>query len=98
MEPQTPVTTSGGPPALKDDEKTFALLAHLSPLMCLAFIGPIVALVAKQDSEFVKYHATQALIFQGNVSSWWARIIVGALLLIFIVLQKLLTRRTDAAD
>jgi simple sugar transport system permease protein len=39
----------------------------------------------------------QALIFQGNVSSWWARIIVGALLLIFIVLQKLLTRQTDAA-
>jgi simple sugar transport system permease protein len=40
----------------------------------------------------------QALIFQGNVSSWWARIIVGALLLIFIVLQKLLTRRTESAD
>ncbi len=38
-----------------------------------------------------------ALIFEGTLSSWWARIIIGALLLIFIALQKLLTRRTDAA-
>jgi len=56
--------TAGGPPAVKDDEKLFALLAHLSPLACLAFIGPIVALLAKSDSEFVKYHAIQALVFQ----------------------------------
>lgn len=38
-----------------------------------------------------------ALIFEGTLSSWWARIIIGALLLIFIALQKLLTRRTEAA-
>ena len=61
---QPPAITSGGPPAVKDDEKMFALLAHLSPLACLAFIGPIVALLVKQDSEFVKYHAIQALVFQ----------------------------------
>lgn len=35
---------------------------------------------------------TSALNFEGNVSSWWARIIIGGLLLVFIVLQKLLTR------
>ena len=35
---------------------------------------------------------TSALNFEGSVSSWWARIIIGALLLIFLVLQKLLTR------
>jgi hypothetical protein len=64
VETQPPATTSGGPPAVKDDEKMFALLAHLSPLACLAFIGPIVALLAKQDSEFVKYHAIQALVYQ----------------------------------
>ena len=39
-----------------------------------------------------------ALNFEGTVSSWWARIIIGALLLIFIALQKLLTRRADAAQ
>jgi uncharacterized membrane protein len=42
----------------------FALLAHLSPLACCAFIGPVIALLSKQDSEFVKYHAIQALVFQ----------------------------------
>ncbi|HEV2296722.1 MAG TPA: galactofuranose ABC transporter, permease protein YjfF [Tepidisphaeraceae bacterium] len=39
-----------------------------------------------------------ALIFEGTLSSWWARIIIGGLLLIFIALQKLLTRRTEAAQ
>jgi simple sugar transport system permease protein len=38
-----------------------------------------------------------ALIFEGTLSSWWARIIIGALLLIFLALQKLLTRRTETA-
>jgi galactofuranose transport system permease protein len=37
-----------------------------------------------------------ALIFEGTLSSWWARIIIGVLLLIFIALQKLLTRRATA--
>jgi simple sugar transport system permease protein len=32
----------------------------------------------------------QAIIFQGTLSSWWTKIAVGALLLIFILLQKLL--------
>jgi len=35
---------------------------------------------------------TSALNFEGSVSSWYARIIIGGLLLIFLVLQKLLTR------
>lgn len=33
------------------------------------------------------------ITFQGTLSSWWTRIFIGALLLIFIVLQKLLTAR-----
>lgn len=49
---------------LADDEKLWAMLAHLSSLACLNLIGPIVALLVKQDSEFVKYHAIQALIYQ----------------------------------
>ncbi|MGB7156815.1 MAG: galactofuranose ABC transporter, permease protein YjfF [Tepidisphaeraceae bacterium] len=35
---------------------------------------------------------TSALNFEGSISSWWARIIIGGLLLIFLVLQKVLTR------
>jgi simple sugar transport system permease protein len=38
-----------------------------------------------------------ALNFEGTLSSWWARIIIGSLLLVFIALQKLLTRRADVA-
>lgn len=31
--------------------------------------------------------------FEGTLSSWWTRIVIGALLLVFIVLQKVLTLR-----
>ena len=34
------------------------------------------------------------ITFEGTLSSWWTRIFIGALLLIFIVLQKVLTGRT----
>jgi galactofuranose transport system permease protein len=33
------------------------------------------------------------ITFEGTLSSWWTRIFVGALLLVFIVLQKVLTGR-----
>ena len=37
----------------------------------------------------------QTLIaFDGSLSSWWTRIVVGVLLLVFCLLQRLLTRRT----
>jgi ribose/xylose/arabinose/galactoside ABC-type transport system permease subunit len=35
-----------------------------------------------------------AINFQGNLSSWWTKIVIGGLLLIFIAMQKLLTRST----
>ena len=36
----------------------------------------------------------QTLIsFDGSLSSWWTRIVVGLLLLVFCLLQRLLTRR-----
>ncbi|MET0416341.1 MAG: galactofuranose ABC transporter, permease protein YjfF [Actinoplanes sp.] len=33
------------------------------------------------------------LTFQGNLNSWWTKIVVGVLLFVFIVLQRLVTRR-----
>jgi len=33
------------------------------------------------------------LTFQGTLSSWWTKIVVGILLFAFIVLQRLVTRR-----
>ncbi|HEX2145018.1 MAG TPA: ABC transporter permease [Glycomyces sp.] len=35
---------------------------------------------------------TTIIAFQGNLNSWWARIVVGILLLAFILLQRLLAR------
>ncbi|CAL9597572.1 galactofuranose ABC transporter, permease protein YjfF [Streptomyces sp. enrichment culture] len=36
--------------------------------------------------------------FQGTLSSWWTRIVIGVLLFVFIVLQRLMTGRRDATD
>ena len=33
------------------------------------------------------------ITFEGTLSSWWTRIVIGALLLIFVVLQRLLAIR-----
>jgi len=30
------------------------------------------------------------ITFQGNINSWWTKIIIGSLLLVFILLQKLI--------
>jgi galactofuranose transport system permease protein len=39
----------------------------------------------------------QTLInFNGTLNSWWTKIVIGVLLLIFIVLQKLISRRAVA--
>lgn len=37
-----------------------------------------------------------AIIFDGRLSSWWTRVAIGALLLLFILLQKLLARPAAA--
>jgi simple sugar transport system permease protein len=37
------------------------------------------------------------ITFQGTLSSWWTKIAVGALLLVFIVLQKLIQRKGSAS-
>jgi ribose/xylose/arabinose/galactoside ABC-type transport system permease subunit len=36
------------------------------------------------------------ITFQGNINSWWTKIIVGLLLLIFIMLQKVIQSKTSA--
>jgi len=38
-----------------------------------------------------------AIIFDGRLSSWWTRIAVGILLLVFILLQRFLQRTLGAA-
>ncbi|RPI34255.1 MAG: DUF4870 domain-containing protein [Chloroflexota bacterium] len=61
-------------PLSPSDERTWAMLAHLSVLANLVtgFLGPIAALVIylvyKDRSRFVAYHALQSIIFQ---LIWW---------------------------
>ena len=79
-QPQTLPPQEMGP----GDERTWAMLSHLSVLLNLitGFIGPIAALVIylvyKDRSRYVAYHALQAAIFQ---LIWWygGGLIIGAM-------------------
>lgn len=75
--PQVPPPVFPPPPArataeaLSDDEeRTWALLAHLSVLLNLVtgFLGPVAAIIIyfafKDRSRFVRYHAMQSFLFQ----------------------------------
>lgn len=58
---QKPVGGFGQPAT--SDERTWAMLAHLSPLL-LGFLGPLIIwLVKKDESPFVAMHAKNALNF-----------------------------------
>src|SRR5258708_2983292 len=39
----------------------------------------------------------QIIIFNGTLNSWWTKIVIGTLLLIFIVLEKFIWRRAAGA-
>jgi uncharacterized protein len=58
--------TSSGLPAVQDDEKTMAMLAHLCIFIPMASgLGPLIIYFMKKDtSPFIAYHALQAAIFQ----------------------------------
>ncbi len=61
-------------PLSEQDERNFAMLAHLSILLNLVtgFLGPVAALVIyfiyKDRSRYVRYHAMQSFVFQ---LIWW---------------------------
>ncbi len=61
-------------PLSPSDERTWAMLAHLSVLLNLVtgILGPVAAfliyLVYKDRSRYVAYHALQSTIFQ---AIWW---------------------------
>ena len=62
------------PPLSPSDERTWAMLAHLSVLANLAtgFLGPVAALIIyllyKDRSRYVAYQSLQAFVFQ---LVWW---------------------------
>lgn len=61
-------------PLSPSDERTYAMLAHLSVLANLitGFLGPVAALIIylmyKDRSRYVAYHAMQSFVFQ---LIWW---------------------------
>jgi uncharacterized Tic20 family protein len=55
--------SSGALPVPTQDERTMGFLAHLLQIFT-GFIGPLVILIIKNNSPFVKFHALQALIWQ----------------------------------
>ncbi|HIE38699.1 MAG TPA: DUF4870 domain-containing protein [Anaerolineales bacterium] len=68
--PSSPEQPYQLPPLSPSDERTWAMLAHLSVLLNLitGFLGPIAALVIylvfKDRSRYVAYQSLQSLIFQ----------------------------------
>jgi uncharacterized Tic20 family protein len=50
-------------PEPTQDERSMAFLAHLLQIFT-GFMGPLVILIIKQNSQFVKFHALQAIMWQ----------------------------------
>lgn len=76
-------TVEGFPPARQQDETIWALLAHLSIIVSLGLIGPlIIMLVAGQDRPFARAHAVEALNFHITVA---IGVVISLVLIIVIV-------------
>lgn len=74
MNAETPFSTPGPAPLSTADERTWAMLTHLSVLVNLltVVLGPVVALgiylLFYNRSKYVAYHALQSFLFQ---LLWW---------------------------
>jgi len=64
------------------DEKMTAMVAYVLQIFTW-FVGPLVIYFVKRDSRFVKFHALQALIFQGCMLS--LSFLMGVVWVVFIV-------------
>ena len=73
-EPLSPMPNASLPPLTQNEERQWAMVAHLSVLVNLVsgFLGPVVPLIMymlyKERSRYVAYQSLQALIFQ---LVWW---------------------------
>lgn len=69
------------------NDRYWALAAHLSILL-FPFVAPIVILLLRSDSRFVRHHAKQALLFHAiwiammTVSGWLVFLLIGIPLVI----------------
>lgn len=75
-----------------NDERTWAILAHVSG-MFISFLGPlIIYLLAKEDQPFMKHHAAEAMNFHITVliayvvSAVLVLVLIGILMLIAVAI------------
>lgn len=80
---------SATPPVLRSDDKLWVVLSHLSVLLGVGILLPlIVYLVKKDDSAVISYHAKEALNF--HISVYLYALACVPLLLIVIGLPLIL--------
>lgn len=82
-------------PMSQADEKTWAVIAHLSALgaafIGFAFLGPLVVyLIKRDDSPYVRAHAAASLNFQLSWLIWGVILGVVTFILIFFIVGLLL--------
>ncbi len=69
------------PPLRPDEERTWAILAHVLPLLSLGFVPPLVLwLVFRGRGPFLEHHAKESLNFQ--LASLLALVVSGVLLVV----------------
>jgi uncharacterized Tic20 family protein len=85
------------------DEKTMATLAHVLQLVGW-WIAPLIIYLIKRDSNFVAFHARQALLWQGFlVILWlgtmavWFVIFFATVFLTREILPQIIRRRSDSS-
>ena len=88
-----PPTPPGPPPYAGDhggqtqDERTWALVSHIGSLVtawfAFGFVAPLVVMLVKGDSPFVRRHAVESLNFQLSMLIYG---VVGAVLGLLVVL------------
>ncbi len=73
-------------PGVANDDNNLALLAHLLGIFT-GFLGPLVLfLVKKDESPFVRHHASEALNFQLSLIIWFTISVILVLVLIGILM------------
>ncbi|MBA4492944.1 DUF4870 domain-containing protein [Paenactinomyces guangxiensis] len=78
------------------EEKLYSLFCHASGLF-FPILGPLIILLFKKDSLFVRNHAREALIFQLAIyivtylALWTTFILIGFILVPLLVIFSLVT-------
>jgi uncharacterized membrane protein len=75
------------------DERLLAMLAHVLSCFGGGFIAPLLILLAKRDSRFVRFHALQALLIS---VAMFGVFLGGCFLAMFVVMSKQMVRASVA--